>query len=176
MATVADFDMLVGLLPVLSRLGPRERGALVAQSRVGDAPAGSSVIRHGELGDTAYFILSGRLVAGTAAEDGGYRSLSAMGPGDFFGEIAALTGSPRTANVVADEPATLMEVPATVLRSLMTVPQVGQLILSKLTERLARTTASDLPKLAGLDQATLRDLRTRQPAGEPKSGPAEMPA
>ena len=36
-------------------------------------------------------------------DEGGYRGLSTMGAGDFFGEIAALTGSPRTADVVAEQ-------------------------------------------------------------------------
>jgi hypothetical protein len=35
-----------------------------------------------------------------------------MEAGDFFREIAALTGSRRTANVVAEEPTTFLEVPA----------------------------------------------------------------
>ena len=38
---------------------------------------------------------------GVPADDG-YRGLSTMAAGDFFGEIAALTGSARTADVVAD--------------------------------------------------------------------------
>ena len=66
--------------------------------------------------DAAYFVLGGKAVAGIP-DDGGYRSLSAMGPGDFFGEIAALTGSPRTANVVAEEETEVLEVPAATLKS-----------------------------------------------------------
>jgi hypothetical protein len=46
----------------------------------------------------------------------------------------------------------------------MSVPQISALVFSKLTERLSRTNA-DLPRFAGLDQDTLRDLRTRKPPG-----------
>ena len=86
--------------------------------------------------------------------------------GDFFGEIGALTGSPRTADVVADVDTTLVEVPATTLRSLMGEPAISDLILPKLTERLARTTSADLPRLAGFDQEALRELRTPRPSVE----------
>jgi len=48
----------------------------------------------------------------------------------------------------------------------MVVPDVQRLILSTLTGRLQRTQAADLPRLAGLDQADLRDLRTPHPAVE----------
>ena len=68
--------------------------------------------------------------------DGGYRGLSTMGAGDFFGEIAALTGSPRTADVVADADTTLLEVPAEALRATMVVPEIQRLVLSTLTARL----------------------------------------
>jgi len=117
-------------------------------------------VRHGETGDDAYFIIDGRAVAGLAAPDGNYRSLSTMSAGDFFGEIAALTGSQRTANVAAEEPTTLLQVPAETLRGLMSQPVVGRLLLSKMTERLGRTHSADLPRLAGLDQESLRELRT----------------
>ena len=90
-----------------------------------------------------------------------------MQEGDFFGEIGALTGSLRTADVVADTDTTLLEVPALSLRSLMSEPAINELILPTLTERLTRTTSADLPRLAGFDQDDLRDLRTPRPAAEP---------
>ena len=159
-ATLADLDKLVGHLPALTGLSQRDRDSFVARARVSQAPAGATIVRHGETGDDAYFIIDGRAVAGLAAPDGNYRSLSTMSAGDFFGEIAALTGSQRTANVAAEEPTTLLQVPAETLRGLMSQPVVGRLLLSKMTERLGRTHSADLPRLAGLDQESLRELRT----------------
>ena len=162
-ATLADFDVLAALLPSLSGLNARDREALLGQARVSEAASGATIIRHGDTSDAAYFVLAGRAVAGIATDDGDYRSLSTLNPGDFFGEIAALTGAPRTANVVADEPTTLLQVPARSLRGLMSDPGLGQLFLSKMTERLSRTHLSDLPRLAGPDQQSLRELRRAQP-------------
>lgn len=158
-ATLADLDALVGHLPVLSDLSASDREALIRHAQVSRAPAGSTIVRHGETGDEAYFILEGKAVAGVATPDGGYRSLSTMSAGDFFGEIAALTGSQRTANVVAEEPTTMLQIPADTLRGLMGQPVVGRLMLSTMSERLARTHSSDLPRLAGLDQQALAELR-----------------
>jgi hypothetical protein len=45
----------------------------------------------------------------------------------------------------------------------MIVPEIQKLVLSTLTSRLVRTEAADLPRLAGIDQETLRDLRTPRP-------------
>jgi CRP-like cAMP-binding protein len=89
-----------------------------------------------------------------------------MGEGDFFGEIAALTGSRRTANAVAEQPTMLLEVPAATLRSVMDVPALSSLFLSAMTERLTRTQDADRPRLAGNDQEALRDLRTPKPSVE----------
>lgn len=165
-AALADFDRLAGLLPSLAGLTMRDRESFVSHGRVYETDAGASIVRHGDTGDAAYFILSGKAVAGIATNDGGYRGLSTMTPGDFFGEIAALTGAPRTANVVADEPTTLLQVPANALRGLMNDPALSQLFLSKMSERLSRTHISDLPRFASVDQESLRDLRSAQPVAE----------
>jgi CRP-like cAMP-binding protein len=169
--TLADFDRLAGHLPALSRLDADQRRALLAAASVREIPAGATIVGVGEVGDAAYFILDGRAAAGTPEADGGYRSLSSMEPGDFFGEIAALTGSRRTATVVAEEPSTIVEVPAAALRALMTVPELGSLFLTKLTERLSRTNAADLPRFSGVDQASLKDLRTPRQASSAEALP-----
>ena len=160
-ATPADFDALAGLLPSLATLSAKERASLVGRGCVFQAPAGTAIVKHGETGDAVYFILAGRVVAGVATPEGGYRSLSTMSAGDFFGEIAALTGARRTADVVVEDPegSTVLQVPAEVLRGLMGSPVLSRLFLSKMTERLSRTSITDLPRFVGYDQQALKELR-----------------
>jgi CRP-like cAMP-binding protein/predicted MFS family arabinose efflux permease len=162
-ALPVDMDLLAGLIPQMSVLGQKDREALLRQARVYEAPSGTRIVRHGEAGDSAFFILSGQVLVGLTTEEGNYRSLATLQTGDFFGEIAALTGAKRTANVVADGTTTLLQVSAEALRGLMRHPELSQLFLSKMTERLMTTNVSDLPRLAGYDQQDLRDLRTSQP-------------
>ncbi|MEA2612751.1 MAG: hypothetical protein QOI52_710 [Chloroflexota bacterium] len=164
-ATVPDFGRMAARLPAFSRLTQDQRSAFLRDATVREVPAGSRVVQHGDVADAVYFILGGQATAGVP-EEGGYRGLATMGAGDFFGEIAALTGSPRTADVVADTELTVMEVPAEALRATMTVPEVQRLVLSTLTSRLYRTETTDLPRLAGIDQEDLRDLRTPRPSVE----------
>jgi CRP-like cAMP-binding protein/sugar phosphate permease len=159
-ATTTDIEALGRYIPALAGMAQRDRDALVTRGRVVDAEAGTAITRAGDTGDNAYFILSGRLVAGRATDEGRYQSLSSMGAGDVFGEIAALTGSPRTADVVAEEATTLLEVPAETLRRLMALPDFSSLVLGKMQERLSRSTSiEDLPRFGGFDQSVLRQLR-----------------
>ncbi len=168
-ATLADFDRLAARLATFGRLTEPQRLTFVGEAKVREVPEGTRIVTHDELGSSAFFVLDGRTAAGVPTEDG-YRGLSTMGPGDFFGEIAALTGSPRTADVVSDEATTLLEVPAAALRSVMVVPEINRLVLSTLTERLVRTGTADLPRLAASDQSALRELRTPSPRVETPPG------
>lgn len=159
-ALLPDFEKLLIHLPALSCLGEKERARFLSHAAVHEVPAATTLIRVGERSDSAFFILSGKVVAGLAKPDGSYRGISELTKGDFFGEIAALTGVARTANVVAEEPSTLLQVPAATLRELMAVPALSRLFLSTITERLNTLNATDLPRLAGFDQESLRELRT----------------
>jgi DHA3 family macrolide efflux protein-like MFS transporter len=159
-ALMPELDALVGLLPSFSKLSASERNDLVSQARILEAPAGTNIIKHGDAGDSAYFILSGRVIAGISVGEENYRSLSTMNPGDFFGEIAALTNATRTADVVAAENTKLLQVPAQVLRNLMSNPAISSLFLATISERLTRTTISELPRFAGVEQQAVRELHT----------------
>jgi CRP-like cAMP-binding protein len=159
-ATPADVDLLVGLIPTLSHLSQTERKTMAEQARVISAPRGTALVRKDEIGDTAYFITSGRAVAGFAQEDSDYCPLDFLLPGDFFGEIAALNGTPRTADVVAEEDTTVIQAPAATLRALMSNNRFHSLVSEKMNERLIRLSTVELPRFAGLDQEALRDLRT----------------
>ena len=159
-ALAADANTLVDLIPTLCNLAPRERDVLAAHAVVIPVPGGTAIVLRGEKSDKAYFVLAGRAVAGFEDSDGSFRVLNPLLAGDFFGEIAALTGSARTADVVADENMQLMQVPAATLREMMSNPQFSSLVLETMTSRLSVVSSTVLPRFAALDQNDLRDLRT----------------
>jgi CRP-like cAMP-binding protein len=161
-ANMLDLDRLIDVLPELGALAMERRNAFLEGATIAKAPPGCAIVRAGEASDSAYFVLGGKAVAGIPDAAGEVRSLSTMGAGDFFGEIAALTGSPRTANVVAEDFVEVMEIPATTLRELRGVPEMERVIQLKLADRLTRTQNADLVRLAGLDQRDLADLRRRR--------------
>jgi hypothetical protein len=161
-ATLADMDTLVVAMPVLSGITMKERQELASRTLITDAPPGTTILRKGEKSDSAFFILNGKAIAGRE-ENGAYRPLEVLNSGDFFGEIAALTGVPRTADVIADQPTTLLQVPAVTLREMMANPQLNRIFLNKMTERMVRMNMLDFPRYAGLDQVALRELRTADP-------------
>jgi CRP-like cAMP-binding protein/Na+/melibiose symporter-like transporter len=162
----ADVDLLLGLVPSLAGLSRQERERIITQGRVMEVQPGTRLTRAGEKSDAAYFVLSGKAVAGISSGENDYHSLSSMSAGDFFGEIAALTGAARTADVVAEEATQLLEVPPAVLRVMMAQPAFSQMLLARMSERLARTSIRDLPRFAGLDQESARELREGGTTGE----------
>lgn len=157
-ASLADMDLLVRRLPPFASLSQEERQALVAEVRVTEAASGTAVIKRGDKSDEAYIILEGKAIAGrTEGED--YRVLERLQAGDFFGEIAAITHVPRTANIVVEEDALLVGLRANTLQKMMKNQELNRLFLSKMTERMARMGMIDLPKFTGVDEKTLRELR-----------------
>jgi MFS family permease len=160
----ADVDLLVGLLPSLSGLSKAASDQVMIQGRVLEVEPGTKLMHRGEAGDLAYFVLKGKAVAGIADEQGEYRSLSSMTAGDYFGEIAALTGAARTADVVAEESTQLLQIPASILRVMMAQPAFSQIVLKRMSERLRRTSIRELPRLAGVDPQDARELRSELPA------------
>ena len=65
--------------------------------------AGEVIIRQGEVGDKFYIIESG--VVDVSGEKGGVPLKDVtLAAGDFFGEVALLTGAPRNATIIAREP------------------------------------------------------------------------
>jgi MFS family permease len=174
-ATMLDFDRLSDLLPELGSLAMTRRAAFLTGATFHRAGRGTAIVKQGDAGDSAFFVLGGKAVAGAPEADGTYQALASMGAGDFFGEIAAITGSPRTANVIAEDDLELIQVPGATVKGLLEVPAMEAVIRSKLSERLTRTANADLVRLAGLDQRDLRDLRRRRSrptAAAPEPTPA----
>ena len=61
------------------------------------------LFRAGEAGDAMYIIERGKVRISVDATDGRELTLTELGRGDFFGEMALLGGQPRSANATASE-------------------------------------------------------------------------
>jgi hypothetical protein len=84
-------------------LTPDELRRLAGELRFAPFTEGEAMTREGATAHSLYVITRGTADVLIAAEDGERRRVSTLNPGDFFGEIALMTGVPRTATVRALE-------------------------------------------------------------------------
>ncbi len=69
---------------------------------------GENIIREGDVGGTAYMVVSGKCRAFRTTPDGKQETLAEMGAGDVFGEMALLLEEPRAASVEAIDKVTVL--------------------------------------------------------------------
>jgi hypothetical protein len=103
-----------------------------------EAKAGDVLLRQGETENESFFVLKGRVVV-RREEGGRFRITRSLGPGEQFGEISALAGTPRTGTAIAEESALILSLPVESLRKLMTAPKMNKIIRSRMSERLLIT-------------------------------------
>jgi len=87
-----------------------EETSMLAQAAVSHVFApGETVIRAGDPGSSMFVVHNGRVCV-QINDKGKLRTVATLNEGDFFGEMALLTGEPRTANVVAMEETEVLEI------------------------------------------------------------------
>lgn len=97
---------LLARVRFLANLTPQALAALADHIREDRVLPGRIVVTEGEAADAFYIVRSGRL----EALDRKGRLLHAIIPGEGFGELALLDGTPRTATVRAVEPGVLWSI------------------------------------------------------------------
>lgn len=82
-------------------LSPEARGKLESGAHIMSYARGAMLVAQGEMTDSLYIVLSGRLKVFNSSEDGREVLLSFIEPGEAFGELSLLDGEPRSASVMA---------------------------------------------------------------------------
>jgi glutamate/tyrosine decarboxylase-like PLP-dependent enzyme len=124
-------------IPLFEPLSDPELGLVAHSAHEEEAAAGEAVVRQWDPTREFYVLLEG--TAEVRTEE---RFLADLGPGDFFGELAALDwgasyGYPRLASVIATSPVRLLVLPGESLNTLMRdVPSFGDIIRRAARERL----------------------------------------
>ena len=99
---------------------------------------GEIIISEGEVGDCLYIIRRGQVKVIAEVKDAGEPVvLSFLGAGDYFGEMALITGEPRSATVLAEQDCSLYEVKKTDFDNLvMNNPAISLSLTHMLSQRL----------------------------------------
>ncbi|GIK96606.1 MAG: hypothetical protein BroJett029_08150 [Alphaproteobacteria bacterium] len=122
---------LVAKFPVFASLDASAREELLSYFRARSAAPGERLIRAGDKADAVFFISSGAVEVSVAG-----RKIP-LGPGDFFGEMALLSGDRRSADVTAVDYCELLALDLRDFRQFMSrYPQLR----SELDEMAARRT------------------------------------
>ena len=123
---------LLKRVPLFERCSRRELGEIAMLADELDLPSARELTREGAGGYE--FII---LVEGEAEVVRGVRVVNELGPGDFVGEIALVSGKPRTATVRTRGPARVLVVTASGFRTLMRdVPSIKDKVLAAVTARI----------------------------------------
>lgn len=120
-----------------SSLAPDDLGELAALWRPVAREDGQIVFRQGDPPHAMYLVREGRVEISLWTEDNEELVLSILGDGDFFGELALLDGSPRTATAKAVGHAELLEMAKDdFFAFLHRKPEVSISMMSEIARRL----------------------------------------
>lgn len=122
-------------------------------------PAGEIVVAEEDPGDTVFLIARGSVRILVTGGHGRALEIRRLDAGDFFGEVAALSGRPRTATVVAMTDCELLEIDCWALERLVEARPSARPILEGARDGRARSAEEEavrsLPEAASPERAAV---------------------
>ena len=126
-------------IPLLAELSDEEIARVTPELRFRQYAKREVVLHKGGRGDGLLFLLSGQLQVVDITEDGRAIGLRMLSPGDFFGEIALINNSTRSASVVATSGVLVAFLPApTAMHLFSHSPSVANQMLRHLAQKIQR--------------------------------------
>jgi CRP/FNR family transcriptional regulator, cyclic AMP receptor protein len=120
-------------IPLFKHCSGRQLGEIAAIADELDLREGTTLTREGKPGREFFVIVDGK--ADVLMDD---KPVKSVKTGDFFGEIALITGGPRTATVKASSPLHVLVITARDFQRLIErSPQIANKVLLSMAERLA---------------------------------------
>jgi len=125
--------------PLFSELDQKELQALLITSKDREFSAGTTILKDGDSGNLGFYLIT----AGEVEVKKGENSLAKLGPGGFFGEMALLYETPRSADVIATQDTSVVMLTRWDLRALIsTHPDIALKMMGEITKRLVETNKS----------------------------------
>lgn len=131
-------------------------------------PKGRTIIHQGDQGNSFYQIISGSARVFRISEDGVDVTLNTMGPGEIFGEMALLTGEPRSASVETQEACGLLVISKEAFDNLAAEIPEFSLALSKILSSRLNRGGIELVHASATEKAYQRFISKQSVGIEPK--------
>ena len=146
-------------VPLFSQFGHEPFMALVGALELRAFQPGQNLITEGEPGRSTFALVEGQVDVVRQVEGGERRTLASLGEGEFFGEIALVSESPRLASVVATRRTLALELIRTRLeRIALKHPSVGEPVRTFYRERLLANVLRSNPVFSALAPAQRQAL------------------
>jgi predicted acylesterase/phospholipase RssA/CRP-like cAMP-binding protein len=126
---------------LFSDLDAEARAALEAETEWTRLDGGAVLFREGDAGDSLYVLFTGRLRVFVRSPSGEDVLVAEIGQGESVGEMALLTGGPRSATVIAVRDSVLVRLSRAAFERIVEhSPRAILGVTRRLVERLQRTT------------------------------------
>ncbi len=145
----------LGRVDILAPLSAGAREAIAAAARVHVYSVGETIIRHGTDGDSMFLVHEGSVSIRVEESE-----VARLEPGDFFGEMALLTGEMRAADVVAVSDVVAIEIAKDALQPvLVNHPELAAAISAKVMERRGSLDSVRMASSDEVEQSVLSRIR-----------------
>jgi len=122
---------------LFSRMSLERLHAIERITQESEYVRGEVIMREGELGDELFCLVEGEVEVLRGAGTPDEMHLNRLGPGAYFGEMAVLDGSPRSATIVAASPVRVLVLAGERLRELaQEMPELAFDLLRVLADRV----------------------------------------
>jgi CRP/FNR family cyclic AMP-dependent transcriptional regulator len=129
--------------PLFSELSPENLELIANHGVVRQFPKNTVLITEGDDSDSLYVIHSGKVKVYLSDESGKEFILNIHGPGEYFGELAMIDNSPRSASVITLEPCKMSVVPRSEFKNCLAEnPEISYELIRSLSGKVKALTES----------------------------------
>jgi anion transporter len=108
---MADLADTIRANPLFSGLSREDIAKILGKLEEKVFNAGTTIVSQGDQGDSFYFIQSGAVQVVLESGGGRRESIAVLGPQEGFGEMALLSGEPRSATIITVKDTTVWRLP-----------------------------------------------------------------
>jgi CRP/FNR family transcriptional regulator, cyclic AMP receptor protein len=149
-------------IKILASMDERLLAPLLQYLEVLKLPANTTLVRKGEHADAMFFVVEGELRARVMVA-GKESTLTTMGAGECFGELALMDHGPRSGDVVSNQESTLLKISAASLKRLF---DEAPALAAPLLMALSRAVTARIRALTKRYEDSINFARTASRAGQ----------